>query len=126
VFVVLKQSRRAFVPALDFRSSAGFLTGRGARARSGAPGSGPQVVITDIGVLKPEPGSDEMQFVARYEHTTVEQAVQATGWPLSVADRVDVVATPTDDELRILRDLHARTRLAHSTPVRLSIRGEAP
>jgi len=43
---------------------------------------------------QPEAGSDELQFVARYEHTTVEQAVNATGWPLNVAARVDVVAPP--------------------------------
>ena len=119
VFVVLKQSPRSFVPALDFRSSAGFLTGHGARARSGAIGAGPQAVITDLGVLKPEPGSDELQLVARYEHTRVEQAVQATGWPLKVARDVEVLAPPSDDELRILRDLHERTRLAHEAPVRL-------
>ena len=121
VFVVLKQSRRSFVSELDFRSSAGFLSGHGSRARSGARGAGPQVIITDLGVLKPEAHSDELQLVARYEHTTVEQAVKATGWPLKVADRVDVVAPPSDDELRILRDLHERTRLAHSTPVVLPI-----
>ena len=126
VFVVLKQSPRTFVPALDFCSSAGFLAGAGARARSGAPGAGPQVVITDFGVLKPEAGSDELQFVARYEHTSVEQAVSATGWPLHVAARVDVVAPPGEDELRILRDLHERTRLAHNSPVRLRLRREAP
>jgi glutaconate CoA-transferase subunit B len=109
VFVVLKQSPRTFVPALDFCSSAGFLTGGGARARAGAPGAGPQVVITDFGVLKPEAGSDELQFVARYEHTTAEQAVKATGWPLNIAGRVDVLAPPDQEELQILRDLHERT-----------------
>jgi glutaconate CoA-transferase subunit B len=126
VFVVLKQSPRAFVPALDFCSSAGFLAGHGARARSGVPGAGPQVVITDLGVLKPAAGTDELQLVARYEHTSVEQAVKATGWPLSVAEHVDVVAPPSGDELRILRDLHERTRVAHSTPVRLRLRSETP
>jgi hypothetical protein len=40
---------------------------------------------------------------------------------LKVADRVDVVAPPSDEELRILRDLHERTRLAHSKPVMLPI-----
>jgi glutaconate CoA-transferase subunit B len=117
VFVVLKQSARSFVPDLDFCSSAGFMTGAGSRARSGARGAGPQVVITDLGMLKPEAHTDELQLVARYEHTTVEQAVKATGWPLKVADRVEVVAPPSEDELRILRDLHRRTRLAHSKPV---------
>lgn len=125
VFVVLKQSARSFVPRLDFQSSGGFLTGHGARTRSGAPGAGPQVVITDYGLLKPEAGSQELQLVARYEHTTVEQAMKATGWPLKVADRVDVVPPPTVDELMVLRDLHARTRLAHGKPVSLPIRTEA-
>jgi glutaconate CoA-transferase subunit B len=124
VFVVLKHSPRAFVAALDFCSSAGFLDGHGARARSGAPGAGPQAVITDLGVLRPEPSTDELQLVARYGHTTVEQAVRATGWPLKVAAEVDVVAPPSADELRILRDLHERTRLAHTTPIRLRLRSE--
>jgi glutaconate CoA-transferase subunit B len=121
VFVVMKQSPRTFVPTLDFCSSAGFLTGHGSRARSGAPGAGPQVVITDFGVLKPEPGSDELQLVARYEHITVEQAVKATGWPLNVAAQVEIVAPPSGQELQILRDLHERTRLAHRTSVRLRL-----
>jgi glutaconate CoA-transferase, subunit B len=125
VFVVLKQSVRSFVPALDFCSSAGFLTGRGARARSGARGAGPQVVITDLGILKPEPGTDELRLVARYENTTVEQAVAATGWPLHVADPVDVVAPPTGQELTILRDLHERTRRAHRARVTLGAPLEA-
>jgi glutaconate CoA-transferase, subunit B len=125
VFVVLKQSARSFVPRLDFQTSGGFLTGHGARARSGAPGAGPRVVITDVGVLKPEAGSDELQLVARYEHTTVEQAVKATGWALNVAGRVDVVPPPTDDELRVLRDLHERTRLAHARPIELPLPSEA-
>ena len=125
VFVVLKQSPRSFVPELDFRSSAGFLGGNGERGRSGAPGAGPQVIITDCGMLKPEPGTDELQLVARYEHTTADQAVKATGWPLKVASRVDVLAPPSGDELRILRDLHERTRLAHATPVVLPIQLEA-
>ncbi len=126
VFVVLKQSARSFVPQLDFMTSGGFLTGNGARARSGAPGAGPRVVITDLGVLKPEAGSDELQLVARYEHTTAEQAAKATGWPLKVAERVDVVPPPTDVELKVLRDLHERTRLAHSKPAALPIRAEVP
>ncbi len=122
VFVVLKQSPRSFVDRLDFQSSGGFLTGHGARGRSGARGAGPQVVITDLGLLRPEAGSEELQLVARYEHTTVEQAVKATGWRLKIADRVDVVSPPTDDELRVLRDLHERTRLAHGKPVALPLR----
>jgi glutaconate CoA-transferase subunit B len=116
-FVVLKQSPRSFVPRLDFRTSAGFLDGHGSRAQLGAPGAGPRVIITDHGVLEPEPESQELQLVARYEDVEVDDARAATGWPLRVATRVDVVAPPTAAELEVLRDLHARTRAAHSRRV---------
>ena len=59
--------------------------------------------------------------MARFEGVTVDAARAATGWPLHVAATVDVVEPPTDDELRVLRALHERTRLAHSRPVPLPV-----
>lgn len=116
-FVVLKQSPRSFVKELSFRTSAGFLTGSGSRARAGATGRGPTAVITDFAVLRSVEPTEELQLVARYEDTSVEAIVRATGWPLRIAERVDVVAPPTDHELQTLRDLQRRTRLAHARPV---------
>ncbi|MBS0394361.1 MAG: CoA-transferase subunit beta [Proteobacteria bacterium] len=121
VFVVLKQSARSFVPKLDFVSSAGFLDGGGARGRSGAPGAGPQAIITDYGVLRPQPGTEEFALVARYEGVDPADAVRATGWPLAVAERLEVIAPPTTVELEALRALHARTQTAHSRPVELPV-----
>jgi glutaconate CoA-transferase subunit B len=118
-FVVLKQSARTFVADLAFRSSGGYFEGAGSRARSGAPGGGPRVVITDLGVLRPDPVTEELQLVALYENTTVEQVVQATGWPLQITGKLDVVPAPTAEELRILRNLHLRTQEAHNRPVPL-------
>lgn len=108
-FVILKQSARSFVPALDFCTSAGFSGGHGERARTTACGAGPQAVITDFGILKPMAGSDELQLTGRFENVTSQQAVQATGWPLQVASSLEIIAAPSADELRVLRDMHART-----------------
>ena len=55
-FVVMKATPRSFVAQLDFRTSAGFLDGNGARARSACAGGGPRAVITDFGILTPLPG----------------------------------------------------------------------
>jgi hypothetical protein len=49
----------------------------------------------------------------------------ATGWPLAVADTVDVVAAPTADELRVLRELHKRTEIAHAGDARRSSKNSA-
>jgi glutaconate CoA-transferase subunit B len=114
IFVVLKQSPRSFVAKLDFCTSAGFFNGHGERARRAIAGAGPQVVITDLGVLKPAGDSQELTLVARYENVSVDKIRQATGWPLAIADNIHIVASPTADELRVLRDLHKRTQIAHA------------
>jgi glutaconate CoA-transferase, subunit B len=119
VLIIIKQSPRTFVPRLDFRTSCGFLEGNGARRASGCPGRGPQAVITDLGVLRPHPQTDELQLTALYPGVTVEAAQKATGWPLRVADELEVLAAPDPADLASLRDLHARTRAAHESPVRI-------
>src|SRR5437899_12600004 len=86
IFVVLKQSPRTFVGKLDFCTSAGFLNGNGERAQRGLPGAGPQVVITDMCILKPATRSQELTLVARYENVSVERIRAAIGWSLAVAD----------------------------------------
>jgi glutaconate CoA-transferase, subunit B len=126
IFVVLKQSPRSFVAKLDFCTSAGFFTGHGERARRAIAGAGPQVVITDLGMLKPAADSQELTLVARYENVTVDKLRQATGWPLAIADNIDVVATPTADELRVLRDLYKRTEIAHAGDVLRSRKTPGP
>jgi glutaconate CoA-transferase subunit B len=118
-FVMLKATPRSLVARLDFRTSAGFLDGRGARASTSMRGAGPQAVITDFGLLTPAPDTDELQLTTLYPGATVDDARAATGWPLTVAATVETLEPPTALELDTLRALHARTREAHRRPVRL-------
>jgi len=103
--VMLRHSPRAFVERLDFRTTVGYGDGPGARERLGLQGRGVSAVITDLGVLEPNPASCEL--VLRQVHPGVEVAdvVAATGWPLQVAERVEVSPTPTEAELAALRAL---------------------
>jgi glutaconate CoA-transferase subunit B len=121
VLIVMKQSLRSFVPRLGFRTSCGYLEGAGARRASGCPGLGPRAVVTDFGVLRPHPQTDELQLTALYPGVTVEAVRAATGWPLKVADALEFLPAPQLAELAILRDLHARTRTAHAGPVHIRI-----
>jgi glutaconate CoA-transferase, subunit B len=121
VLVVMKQSPRSFVPQLDFRTSCGYLAGSGARRASEFPGAGPRAVITDFGVLRPHPETEELQLTALYPGVSVDAACAATGWPLQVADALETVAVPQPAELATLRGLQARTRHAHARPVRITL-----
>jgi glutaconate CoA-transferase subunit B len=107
VIVIIRQSTRTFVERLDFRSSIGFGDGPGDRERLGLPGRGPTIVITDLGVLRPDPETCELTLTQVHPDVSVEQAREATGWPLRVADDVHETEPPSDDELRVLRELRA-------------------
>lgn len=116
VFVMLRQSARAFVPVLDFITSVGYLHGGDARRRLGLSGRGPTRVITDFGILSPAPDDNELQLTDVYPGVTVDQVKAATGWPLRVADHVALIEPPTVLELQALRELQERTRRAHARP----------
>jgi glutaconate CoA-transferase subunit B len=105
VIVTLRQSTRAFVERVDFITSLGHGTGAGDRERLGLRGAGPTQVITDLGVLRPDPTTKELTLTALHPGVTVDQARAATGWDLQVADHLDITAAPTDDELRVMREL---------------------
>jgi glutaconate CoA-transferase, subunit B len=112
VIMVLRQRPRSFVETLDYVTSVGHRHGGGSRAELGYPGAGPVAVITDLGILRPDPESRELTLVALHPGASVEVAREATGWELRVAEDLDTTEPPTDDELRILRDLRARTAAA--------------
>jgi glutaconate CoA-transferase subunit B len=118
-YVMLKATPRSLVARLDFCTSAGYLDGHGARSRTAMRGAGPSVVITDYGLLAPEPETDELRLTALFPGVTIDDARAATGWPLAVATGVAALEPPTPLELDTLRALHARTREAHRRPVRL-------
>ncbi|MBX3703111.1 MAG: hypothetical protein KF822_05005 [Steroidobacteraceae bacterium] len=118
VFIVMKATPRSFVPRLDFQTSGGHFPGR---AVSGATGSGPAVVVTDVGMLRPQGPRNELALAATYPGIPAQEAVAAVGWPLAIASTVESIAPPAAAELEALRALEARTAAAHREPVRLPL-----
>ncbi|MBU6243944.1 MAG: hypothetical protein KGP12_01885 [Actinomycetales bacterium] len=106
-FIMLRQTPRTFVEHLDFRTSVGHAEGGDSRARLGMTGAGPQVVITDIGVMRPD-ATGELVLSALHPGRTVAEAIAATGWPLRVADDLAVTEPPSQAELLVLRALTSR------------------
>ncbi|MFC0434967.1 CoA-transferase subunit beta [Kutzneria buriramensis] len=107
VTVIVRQSPRAFVDRVDFVTSVGFGRGPGEREKLGLRGGGPRRIITDLGVLQPDP--DTCEFVLTHLHPGVELAdvKAATGWDLAVSPDLSRTPNPTDEELSVLRALKA-------------------
>ena len=108
VVVVAPHSTRTFVEKLDFRTTVGFGDGPGSREALGFRGRGPTAVITDLGVLEPDPETKELTLTRLHPGAEADAAREATGWELKVADEVGLTDEPTADELAALRELVAR------------------
>ena len=113
VLITLRHNKRAFVEKLDFVTSGGHMEGGDSRERMRLPGKGPTAVITDLGILTPDPVTRELTLTSLHPGVTVEKVVAATGWSLKTAPQLATTAAPTENELTVLRDLNERTARAH-------------
>ncbi len=93
VIVMLRQSQRAFVEQLDFKTSVGDRV---------------SVVVTDLGILERRNG--ELTLTALHPGATADEAREATGWELRVAGELRATAPPTEAELTALRALETTSR----------------
>jgi glutaconate CoA-transferase subunit B len=103
VIVVVRQSSRSFVERVDFVTSVGYGSGPGDRQRLGLTGAGPQKIITDLGVLEPDPESLEFTLTGLYPGITVTEVREKTGWDLAVAAEPEIISVPSAAELAALR-----------------------
>ena len=108
VMVICPHAKRTLVQRLDFVTTVGFGDGPGARERLGFRGRGPTAVITDKGVLEPDPDSKELVLAEIHPGVSVEDVRDNTGWELKVVPDLQVTPTPTEQELTALRTLTSR------------------
>jgi len=95
---------RRFPERCDFRTSAGFLDGRGEREGQGLSGQGPAAVVTDLGILEPD-GQGELILTALHPGADWETAKARTGWDLRAASDLRTTEPATREELGVLEEL---------------------
>lgn len=103
-FVVLLEHAQHRLPErVSYITSPGFGDGNGWRERVGLPRGGPSAVITTKCVLRFDE-SGEAYLDSVHPGVAVGDVVANTGWPLRVADSVEVTPQPNDAELRAIRE----------------------
>ncbi|MET0771532.1 MAG: CoA-transferase [Candidatus Limnocylindrales bacterium] len=107
VFVIMRQSSRSFVERIDFRTSPGNLGGAEAAARTrreqGWMGSGPSLVVTDLGIYHFD-ADGEMRLDSLHPGATLEQVRDSMGWEVRVAADLADTPPPSAEELRLIRE----------------------
>ena len=108
VMVIMRQSARAFVERCDFRTSIGYGDGKGDRERFGLRGGGPKWVITDLGVMEPDPADLRARASSRCILASLATRwLRRPGGPFASPTTLTTTAEPTTTELDTLRSLQA-------------------
>jgi acyl CoA:acetate/3-ketoacid CoA transferase beta subunit len=97
-----RHGRASFTPRLDFVSGVGVLSDEQRRAQ-GILGCGPLGMITDLGVFDFAGGA--MRLLSHHAGVTIERIQARTGFPLAIAADVHETPPPSDDEVRLLREV---------------------
>src|SRR3954466_13395997 len=126
IYIVMAQTRRAFVERLDFITSLGHgPTGRERRAL-GIRTEGPALIVTDLCMMKPDPDTKEFEVVSLHPGVTRDAVRERTGWTVRFAGEVGDTPPPDRGEPATLRDLQGRTAQAHAARTdAVPVRGRA-
>jgi glutaconate CoA-transferase subunit B len=101
--IIMSHEKRRFVPRVDYITSPGYGTGGNWRNEVGLPRGGPATVITSLGVMRFDAQTREAVLVSVHPGIDVDRVMANTGWPLIIADPLEITAEPTEHELAVLR-----------------------
>ncbi|MCJ7568391.1 MAG: CoA-transferase subunit beta [Anaerolineales bacterium] len=103
IIIALHEKRR-FPVHVDYITSPGWLEGGDSRWQSGIIRGGPSVVVTTKGVMRFHQETKEMYLESYHPGLSAQDVQDDTGFTLDIL-KATVTPAPTDEELRILRDL---------------------
>jgi glutaconate CoA-transferase subunit B len=103
--VIARLSPRAFPESVDFITSPGHRVRGRTRRELGMPGAGPVRVITDMGILEPDPETGELVLAALYPGVEADEVRSSVGWPIGCRDTPPLVEPPGAEDLRLLREV---------------------
>jgi glutaconate CoA-transferase, subunit B len=105
ILVAMHHEKKRFVEKVDFITTPGYLKGGDSREKSGLIAGGIYKIITHLGLFDFEPKSRRMRLEALHPGATVEEVRDRTGFEVLIPDKIKYTEAPTDEEIRILREL---------------------
>jgi glutaconate CoA-transferase subunit B len=101
--IFMQHEKRKFVHKLDYLTSPGYLGGPDGRHKAGLPSGGPQVVITNMAVMRFDETTKEMYLDGYYPGILPQSILEQMQFSVDIS-RAREVALPTAQELKILRE----------------------
>lgn len=102
--IMMQHEKCRFMDKIDYVTSAGWIDGPDGRAKVGLPANrGPQMVVTDRGIMKFDEQTKRMYLYGYYETSSPEDIIENTGFEIDVSKAVKI-DPPTPDIIKIIRE----------------------
>ncbi len=103
--VLMQHEKRRFLESVDFITSPGYLDGPGARENAGLPrDSGPHRVVSSKALFDFDEETKVMRLIGLCPGATIEDVLENMEFEPVVANVLEQLGPPTEDELKILRE----------------------
>jgi glutaconate CoA-transferase subunit B len=104
IIIILKQNKKALPEKIDFITSPGYINEYNQRTEYDMPGIGPVLVITDLGVYTFSEDTHEMLLTEIHPGVSIDTIKENIGWEVKISDRLETTMTPSEEEMRIIRE----------------------
>jgi len=101
--IFMQHEKRKFVNKLDYLTSPGYLDGPDGRKNAGLIPGGPEMVITNMGVMRFDDTTKEMYLAACYPGITPQEILEKMEFSVDIS-RAEEASSPTPEELTLLRE----------------------
>jgi glutaconate CoA-transferase, subunit B len=102
---IIEHNPRRLVERVGYITSPGNGDGAHWRTSEGLPRGGPAAIITTMGVLRFGFESGEAYLDTIHPGVALDEVKKNTGWPLQVTPVLKTTDEPTEEELRIIREI---------------------
>ena len=102
--IMMQHQKRRFMDKIDYVTSPGWMDGPGGRERAGLPGNrGPQMVVTDLGIMKFDDETKRMYLAYYYPFSSPEMVKENTGFDVDVS-RAKLMEGPSPEIIKLIRE----------------------
>jgi acyl CoA:acetate/3-ketoacid CoA transferase beta subunit len=113
ITIMANQSTRSFVDTVDFITTAGYLDGPDGRSKAGLPSEGgPYRVITQLALYGFDDRNRMLTLLSLHSGITLDEIQSNSGFEIQVPAHIDTSPEPSDQELRLLREVIDPTGMA--------------
>ena len=102
--IMMQHQKRRFMDKIDYITSCGWMDGPGGREKAGLPGNrGPQMVVTDLGIMKFDDETKRMYLAYYYPFSSPEMVLENTGFEVDVS-RAELMEGPSPEIIKLIRE----------------------